>query len=68
MEAPAADSAPVAQPALPLAVAACFIGLTALLTVFAGPVSLYLDETAREIMAPAGYIAAVLGPDALAAR
>ncbi|MFN3460708.1 MAG: monovalent cation/H+ antiporter subunit D [Oceanibaculum sp.] len=68
VEAPAADSAPVAQPALPLAVAACFIGLTALLTVFAGPVSLYLDETAREIMAPAGYIAAVLGPDALAAR
>jgi len=36
--------------------------------VFAGPVETYLEATAAQLYAPSGYIEAVLGQGALAAR
>ncbi|MDZ7710383.1 MAG: monovalent cation/H+ antiporter subunit D [Roseovarius sp.] len=52
---------PASQPALPLV--ACFALLAGViaLAVLAGPVMGYLEATAAQMHAPAGYIAAVLG-------
>ncbi|MEQ8604162.1 MAG: monovalent cation/H+ antiporter subunit D [Marivibrio sp.] len=58
------------QPAPSLAVgavSAMVVGMAAL-TLFAGPITGYLDATAAQLYEPAGYIRAVLGPDALAGR
>lgn len=55
----AAPVPPGAQAALVL-----LIGATAVLTLFAGPVTSFMDATAAQLMAPGGYIEAVLGPEA----
>jgi len=55
-------------PALAIATAAAMLIAMGLLTLFAGPITGYLDATAAQLYEPAGYIQAVLGPDALAGR
>jgi len=49
------------QPALPLVAAFGLLAGIVALAVFAGPVMGYLEATAAQLHAPAGYIAAVLG-------
>jgi multicomponent K+:H+ antiporter subunit D len=49
--------------ALPIVAAGLLIAGTVLLTVFAGPVTRYLDDTAAQLFAPLGYIDAVLGAE-----
>ena len=56
------------HPALPLVATIGVLAMTAVLSAFAAPVTGYLDETARQLIAPTDYIAAVLGSDALASR
>lgn len=55
-----------AQPVPGGAVAALvvLIGATVLLTLFAGPVSAFMDATAEQLLRPQGYIEAVLGANA----
>ena len=66
---PGAESNPaVARPALPIAAAAVMLAGMVALTVFAGPVTEYLQMTAAGLHDPVDYIRAVLGPDVLAAR
>ena len=55
-------------PALPLVAAAVMVGGMVALTVFAGPVTGYLEATAAALYDPSGYIDAVLGPERMAAR
>jgi multicomponent K+:H+ antiporter subunit D len=52
-----------ARPALPLVAASLLLAGSVLLTVFAGPVTVYLDETAAQLFAPLGYVDAVLGAE-----
>lgn len=59
-------SGPQAEPAKPASNAEmlCFSGLvtcTVLMVVFAGPIKHYMDETARQIGNPQGYIEAAVG-------
>ena len=56
------------HPVLPLVATIGVLAMTAVLSAFAAPVTGYLDETARQLIAPTDYIAAVLGSDALASR
>ncbi len=60
-EAPAPEAG-----AAPLWGAGYMLAAVVALTVFAGPATRYLDATATQLHAPQGYIAAVLGPAALA--
>lgn len=62
----ATGPAPAAAPAppLPLIAVALLLAALVLLTVFAGPVTGYLDATAAQLYRPQGYIGAVLGPEA----
>jgi len=53
-----------APAALPLVTLGLLLAALVLLTVFAGPVTDYLDATAAQLFDPRGYIAAVLGPEA----
>ncbi|WP_371060068.1 monovalent cation/H+ antiporter subunit D [Rhodosalinus sp. 5P4] len=66
LEAPA-DGAPPAGPApaiaLPAASTFVLLGAIVALTLFAGPVTSYLDNTAAQLYAPQTYISAVLGSD-----
>jgi multicomponent K+:H+ antiporter subunit D len=48
--------------AAPTAAAAVLVAGTALLTVFAGPVTRQLEAAARQALDPAAYVGAVLGP------
>jgi multicomponent K+:H+ antiporter subunit D len=65
----AAPAAPRhALPVLPLAAAAAMVGGMVALTVFAGPVTGYLEATAAALYDPSDYITAVLGPERMAAR
>ena len=48
--------------AAPTAAAAVLVAGTALLTVFAGPVTRHLEAAARQALDPAAYVGAVLGP------
>jgi len=57
------EAFPSVRPALPVVAAGLLLGGTVLLTVFAGPVSAYLDETAAQLFAPMGYVDAVLGAE-----
>jgi len=57
-----------AWPAGPVIAAGATLAALAALTVFAGPVETYLEATAAQLYAPSGYIEAVLGQGALAAR
>lgn len=50
--------------ALPMVTVGLLLTALVLLTVFAGPVTGYLDATAAQLFEPRGYIAAVLGPEA----
>jgi multicomponent K+:H+ antiporter subunit D len=50
--------------ALPFVAVGTLLGATVALTVFAGPVSGYLDRTAAQLFARSGYIDAVLGAEA----
>jgi multicomponent K+:H+ antiporter subunit D len=59
---------PVARPALPMVAAGLLLGGTVALTAFAGPVMAYLEATAAQLFAPAEYIRAVLGPEAIVKR
>ena len=52
---------PAPQPALPLVAAFALLAGIVALSVFAGPMMGYLEATAAQMHAPAGYIAAVLG-------
>jgi multicomponent K+:H+ antiporter subunit D len=51
-------------PALPFVAVGALLGATVALTVFAGPVTTYLDRTAAQLFARSGYIEAVLAVDA----
>ncbi len=57
-----------AYPAGPVIAAGAMLAALAALTAFAGPVETYLEATAAQLYAPSGYIDAVLGHGALAAR
>ena len=63
--APVPDDAPqeppAAQPALPLVAVFGMLGAITALSVLAGPVMGYVEATAKQLHAPGGYIAAVLG-------
>jgi multicomponent K+:H+ antiporter subunit D len=61
------DASSSGEPTPPLAVVATFGLVAALvtLTVFAGPITAYLDATARQLFDPAGMIAATLPPEAM---
>ncbi|NMG73279.1 monovalent cation/H+ antiporter subunit D [Aromatoleum diolicum] len=59
----AIEIAPPRRAALPVVAAGSLIAGTILLTVFAGPVTRYLDDTAAQLFAPTGYIDAVLGAE-----
>ncbi len=48
--------------ALPLVAVGFLMAGTVMLTVFAGPLTQYMDETAMQIFTPSLYIEAVLGP------
>jgi multicomponent K+:H+ antiporter subunit D len=57
-----ATPAPARRPdALPFVAVGGLLACLALLTVFAGPVHAWLELTAAQLYAPAGYIEAVLG-------
>ncbi len=58
----------VIRPALPIAAAGAMLAGMVALTVFAGPVTEYLQATAAGLYDPVDYIHAVLGPEALAQR
>ncbi len=58
----------VFRPALPIAAAGAMLAGMVALTVFAGPVTEYLQATAAGLYDPVDYIHAVLGPEALAQR
>ena len=47
--------------ALPFVSVGMLLGMLVLLTVFAGPVTAYLEQTSAQLFAPSGYIDAVLG-------
>ena len=47
--------------ALPFVSVGMLLGMLVLLTVFAGPVTAYLDQTSEQLFAPGDYIDAVLG-------
>jgi multicomponent K+:H+ antiporter subunit D len=51
----------------PFFVVAAFIALTGVLSVAGGPVLHAMHGTAHELLEPAGYVRAVLGPDAIIA-
>ncbi|MGF1593017.1 MAG: monovalent cation/H+ antiporter subunit D [Kiloniellaceae bacterium] len=53
---------------LPVAAAGAMLAAMVALAVFAGPVTGYLEATAAGLYDPSGYIRAVLGPEAVAAR
>ena len=57
----AATRMPAAGPALPITATAVILGGMALLAALAGPVTGFLEATAAQLYAPAGYIEAVLG-------
>lgn len=65
MEAAAAEGEPAAAAAtaaaLPLVATSALLASLVALTVFAGPVSEWLDETAAQVYTPAQYVDAVLG-------
>jgi len=54
---------PPVRPALPIVAAGLLLAGSVALTVFAGPVGLYLDATAAQLFAPSGYVDAVLGAE-----
>ena len=58
---PAAPAAARRPEALPIVAVGGLLACLALLTVFAGPVHAWLELTAAQLHAPAGYIEAVLG-------
>ena len=58
---PAAPAAARRPEALPFVAVGGLLACLALLTVFAGPVHAWLELTAAQLYAPAGYIEAVLG-------
>ena len=58
---PAAPAAARRPEALPIVAVGGLLACLALLTVFAGPVHAWLELTAAQLYAPAGYIEAVLG-------
>jgi multicomponent K+:H+ antiporter subunit D len=55
-------SGPARPRAGPMAAAALLVAGTALLTLFAGPVTRHLEAAARQALDPASYVGAVLGP------
>jgi multicomponent K+:H+ antiporter subunit D len=59
-------SGAVRAPMPGLAVVAALLLITAAMTVLAGPMTSYTDTIAAQLIAPEGYIRAVLGPEALA--
>ena len=59
---------PDRRDALPMAMAFLLLAGTAMLAVFGGPVTGYLDATAGQLFEPTPYIRAVLGSDALPGR
>ena len=64
-----AEGAAATRPAPPVAPiwgAAYMLAAIVALTAFAGPATRYIEATAAQLHAPQGYIAAVLGPAALA--
>ena len=66
----AAAPAPPARrmdPAVATAAAALLIAGTAMLSLFAGPITRGIEATATQILDTRGYVAAVLGPDRTAA-
>ncbi|MBC7799890.1 MAG: monovalent cation/H+ antiporter subunit D, partial [Gemmatimonadaceae bacterium] len=56
-----ATKGPLRSGALPMAAAALLVSGTALLAVFAGPVTRHLEAAARQALDPAAYVTAVLG-------
>jgi multicomponent K+:H+ antiporter subunit D len=58
----APEKGPARPRAAPMAAAALLVAGTALLTVFAGPVTRQLEAAARQALDPAAYVGAVLGP------
>ena len=54
---------PVDRPVLPIVAVCILLSGTAMLTIFAGPVTAYLDQTAAQLFAPSAYIDAVLGAE-----
>ena len=48
------------QPALPMVAIGTLLGAIVLVTVFAGPINLYLNATAAQLFAPGPYISTVL--------
>jgi len=57
------DARQLTRPALTITAAGLLLAANAALVVFAGPVTRYLDATAAQLFAPAGYIDAVLGAE-----
>ncbi|HRP96057.1 MAG TPA: monovalent cation/H+ antiporter subunit D [Rhodocyclaceae bacterium] len=51
-------------PALPFVAVGALLGATLALTIFAGAVTRYLDQTSAQLFAPAHYVDAVLGTEA----
>jgi multicomponent K+:H+ antiporter subunit D len=61
----AATDSPVARASLvPLAAVIALLSTTALMALFAGPVTAQMDRTAAQILDRTGYVRAVLGTDA----
>jgi multicomponent K+:H+ antiporter subunit D len=60
----ALQATPTRRVAVPVAVCASLLGGTALLAVFAGPITEELDATARQLFEPRAYVRAVLPPAA----
>ena len=58
---PVAPAAAQRADVLPFVAVGGLLACLALLTVFAGPVHAWLELTAAQLYAPAGYIEAVLG-------
>jgi multicomponent K+:H+ antiporter subunit D len=58
----AAEGAAPPGSALPLAATMSLLGALVLVAVLAGPLTSFLQDTAAQLYAPAGYIDAVLGP------
>ncbi len=57
------DSFQVTRPALPIVATGLLLAGSVLLTVFAGPVSGYLDGAAAQLFMPSNYVDAVLGAE-----
>jgi multicomponent K+:H+ antiporter subunit D len=55
-------AAPRTDRVAPLAATAALLGGTALLSLFAGPITRHLDATAHQLLDTHSYVAAVLGP------